>query len=266
MKCVSLCLMVAAAAMVAASARAAAPHPAMFAPAAAAKAKRMSPQQREERQFLKDASAGSRFEAEAAHMAMNKSSDPGLRAFAATLINHHTIAGNELLRMLHARGMAPPMLGNDQRKTLNRLAKLQGSKFDREFMQEVGLRHQQDDIAVYEKAGLAAREPALRAWIARNLPTLRYHLARAERIAPVDTKLAKSTSTPAAPVRQAAAASRSDLAQAAATKSMGASPAMAVFGDGQLGPNPFGIAPAGAKPAAIMQLGVTQMPTAFRNP
>ena len=44
--------------------------------------------------------------------------------------------------MLHGRGMAPPMLGNDQRKTLNRLVKRSGKKFDREYMEQVALKHQ----------------------------------------------------------------------------------------------------------------------------
>ena len=39
--------------------------------------------------------------------------------------------------MLRTRGMAPPMLSNEQRKALNRLAKVQGTKFDREWMEAV---------------------------------------------------------------------------------------------------------------------------------
>jgi predicted outer membrane protein len=197
---------------------------ALFAPAAAMSAKRMTAQQREEWRFLKDAAATSRFESEAAHLALARSSNPGVRSFAATLINHHASAGNELLHLLHGRGMALPMLANDQRKTLNRLAKLQGARFDREFMAEVGLRYQQDDIQYFERAQLVAGEPALRAWIGRNLPTLRYHLATAERLAPADLRFAKLTPA-AAPLSDAAAARASR-----ATRSMGAPEAPSATG------------------------------------
>jgi putative membrane protein len=166
-------------------------RPAMFAPAAAATAKRMTAEQREERRFLKDAAASSRFEAEASRMALGKSNDPGVRSFAATLINYHASAGNELLHMLHGRGMAAPMLANDQRKVLNRLAKLHGSRFNREFVREVGLKNLQGDVRAYEKASFAAGEPRLKGWIDRTLPTLRYHLTTAARIAPADIKLAR---------------------------------------------------------------------------
>jgi putative membrane protein len=197
-------------------------RPNMFAPAAAANAKRMSAQQREERQFLKEAAAASRFEAEASRMALGKSSDPAVRSFAATLINHHATVNIELLHMLQGRGMAAPMLGNSQRKVLNRLAKLHGAKFDREFLEEVALKHQQEDVQVYEKASLDAKEPRLKAWINRTLPTLRYHLATAERIAPADVRLAR---TAAGSASVASTGGRSISRSNAATRSMGSGPA-----------------------------------------
>jgi len=167
-------------------------NPAMFAAAAAANNKRMSAQQRDEWRFLKETAATGRFESEASRLALGKSSNPAVRSFAATLINHHTAAGNELLHMLHVRGMAAPMLANDQRKTLNRLARLQGAKFDREYMEEVGLKNQQDDVQSFERASHNTRDPQLKAWIDRTLPTLRYHLTLVERMVPPDTRLART--------------------------------------------------------------------------
>lgn len=157
--------------------------PAMFAPAAAANTRRMAPQQREEWRFLKDAAASGRFESEAARLALARSSNPGVRSFAATLIDHQASAAGELVNLLQGRGMAPPMLANDQRKTLNRLAKLHGAKFDREFIAQVALRRQQDDVLEFEKASMSMRDPQLKAWVDRTLPTLRYHLTTGERLA-----------------------------------------------------------------------------------
>ena len=230
----------------------------MFAAASAAKARRMSAQQRQERQFLKDATASSRFEADAARMALARSNDPGVRSLAATLINHHAAALNELLHMLHARGMAAPMLGNDQRKVLNRLAKLQGTRFDREFLEEVGLRYQLEDVDRFEKASLAAREPRLKAWIGRTLPTLRYHVTTAERIAPADVKLAKASAAAAT----MPAAKRGAARAIAATRTMGAAPAPSgamQFGGIQLGALQFG----GGELSGAGQLGLAR-PVAAR--
>ena len=206
-------------------------RPATFAPAAAANAKRMTAEQREERRFLKDAAASSRFEAEASRMALGKSNDPAVRSFAAMLINYHASASNELLHMLHGRGMAAPMLANDQRKVLNRLTKLHGSKFDREFLREVALKNQQEEVQAYEKASFVAREPRLKGWIDRTLPTLRYQLASAERIAPADVKLARGVA--GSPHSANQFVSRASMA----TQSMGAAPAA---GGMQFGGMPFG--------------------------
>jgi putative membrane protein len=216
-------------------------RPSMFAPAAAANARRLSVQQREEWRFLKEAAAASRLEAEASRLALARSSDPDVRSLAATLINHNAVVGNDLLHMLHGRGMAAPMMSNDQRKTLNRLAKLQGRKFDREYLEQVALRFQQDDVHLYERASQVASEPRLKAWIDKTLPTVRYHLATAERLAPPDVRMAKVKPTVNAsqvqPVRQAAAREAPAAAHpvvsraSVSTQSMGA------------GPSPLGTAP-----------------------
>lgn len=260
MRCVSVCVLAAAAAMLwAGTARAereagitgegsgftpwpapprpaaAQPRPVTFAPASAANARKMTAEQREERRFLKEAAAASRFESEASRMALAKSHNAGVRSFAATLINHHALASITLQHMLHGRGMAPPMLANDQRKTLNRLAKLGGAKFDREYMEEVGLKYQQEDLQAFEKAALTARDPALRGWIARTLPTLRYHLATAERIGAPDVKPAKpigprasiavpGSARPAAVRPKARAAPKAVSQPQIATQFMGAGP------------------------------------------
>jgi putative membrane protein len=166
-------------------------RPGMFAAASAAFARRLSPEQREEWRFLKDAAAATRFEHDASKLALAKSGDAHVRMLAAALSTHDAAALPALQQMLQSRNMAPPMLSNDQRKALNRLGKLQGTKFDREWMEFVGLRSQQDKLQSFEKAALAARDPQLRGWIERSLPALRYQMASAERIVNGGTKYAR---------------------------------------------------------------------------
>lgn len=163
----------------------------LFAAASAANARPMLPQQREERRFLKDAAATTRFQADAARMALAKSSAPSVRSLAATLLDQQDGSGGELVRLLHQRGMAPPMLANSQRKTLNRLTRLQGPRFDREFLAQVALKSQLDEVLEYEKAAATIADPDLKAWIERTLPAMRYRLATAERLAPPDLRSAR---------------------------------------------------------------------------
>lgn len=165
-------------------------HAGTFAAASAPFARRLAPEQRDEWRFLKDATAASQYGGEAARLALAKSGDPRVRSLAATLVNHHSSAQAALQHMLHTRRMARPMLSGEQRKSLNRLAKLQGAKFDREWLETVGLRSQQEELAAFERAAGAVRDPALRSWIGRTLPTMRYQLASAERVVTGGTKFA----------------------------------------------------------------------------
>ena len=182
----------------------------LFAAASAANAKPMPPQQREERRFLKDAAAATRFQADAARMALGKSGAEAVRSLAAALLDQQNAGGDELLRLLHQRGMAPPMLANEQRRTLNRLAKLQGRKFDREFLLQVALKSQQAEVLDYERAAAMATDPALKAWIERTLPALRDRLATAERVAGLEPRptrglASKPRTQPSASTRAVAA-------------------------------------------------------------
>jgi putative membrane protein len=163
----------------------------LFAAASAASSRPMAPQQREEWRFLKDAAAASRFQADAARMALARSNAPVVRSLAATLLDQQAANGGELVRLLHQRGMAPPMLANSQRKVLNRLTRLQGPRFDREFLAQVALKSQQGEVLEYEKAAATIADPDLKAWIEQALPSLRYRLATAERMAQPNLRSAR---------------------------------------------------------------------------
>lgn len=154
---------------------------AMFAASSAPLVKPLTPEQREEWRFLKVASAGGRFELDAARLALSRSNDAHVRALAATLVEQHTSAQLRLQQMLGERNMAPAMLSNEQRKALNRLSKLHGAKFDRSWIESVALRSQQERVAVYEKAAQSAGDPVLRGWAEEQLPVLREQLQAAQR-------------------------------------------------------------------------------------
>jgi predicted outer membrane protein len=125
-------------------------------------------------------------------MALAKSSAPAVRSLANDLLASQDPAAGELVRLLHQRAMAPPMLANEQRRTLNRLARLQGRRFDREFLLQVGLKSQQQEVERYQRAALTAADPVLRAWITRALPTVKDRLSEAERLAQDEPRAARS--------------------------------------------------------------------------
>lgn len=154
-----------------------------YAPDAARSAGRLSREQREERAFLRTVAATARYETEACKLALVRSQSAGVRAWAQEMLRHQGTESAELVHLLHARGMALPMLENDQRKQLSKLGKLSGTKFDREFMETVALR-QRAKVQYLEKAQLTAVDPVLKGWIERRVAPVREQAVSAERMGP----------------------------------------------------------------------------------
>lgn len=173
-----------AAAVLAAQPALGAPPAGIYAAAAAAEAKPLGAAQRLERRFLQITAANLRVRAEASHLALARSNNPAVKDLAHTLLSRQQTAQPELLRLLHARGMAMPIPGNEHGKVLRQLGKLNGAKFDRLYVDEVVLRSHQADIANYEKVAAQAEDRVLKTWIDRQLPTLRFEFAKAGKALP----------------------------------------------------------------------------------
>ena len=175
-------MVLACAALVAAPAPGTAATP--YAASAAAEAKPLGAAQRLERRFLQITAANMRFQAEASRLANARSNNPAVKDLANTLLTRQQTAQPELLRLMHVRGMALPLTTNEHGKVLKQLAKLNGAKFDRLYVDEVVLRSYQADIANYEKLAVQAEDPVLKGWVDRQLPTLRFHVAKAGKTLP----------------------------------------------------------------------------------
>lgn len=70
----------------------------------------------------------------------------------------------------------------DKRKEIDRLSK--GSNFDAEYMRNTGVKEHKTAVALFEKASKSAKDAELKSWAAGKLPTLREHLAQAQKIKP----------------------------------------------------------------------------------
>lgn len=158
-------------------------RPSFFAADAAKTAARLSPEAREERNFIRMAAATGRFEVQASRLALSKSGNARVRALAGSLLDQHHESQLELAHLLQGRDMAMPMLENADQKVLKRLGRYSGAKFDREYLEQVGLKSHYESIRNYEKASASLKDPAVKAWVDQKLPALRVNLLTAERAA-----------------------------------------------------------------------------------
>jgi putative membrane protein len=138
---------------------------------------------RADRKFIQEAAESGMFEVQAAQLASSKATDANVKSYASMLVDHHTSANNELVKMANSKKVELPAApARSMRNDIEKLGKRTGAEFDREFIREVGIKAHEKDIKNFQKASEKAKDPQLKAWIDKTLPTLREHLAQAQKL------------------------------------------------------------------------------------
>jgi len=135
-------------------------------------------------QFATLAAGNGLYEVEASRLAMSRSTRSDVRDYAQMLVNHHTMANDELASLVRGKGLpVPGTLPADKKIKLNALSTASGTGFDRLYLTTTGIEDHQADIALYERASREVSDPALRAFAGRTLPRLQMHLQAARTLA-----------------------------------------------------------------------------------
>ena len=138
---------------------------------------------RGDRKFIEEAANSGMFEVQVAQLAAAKATDPEVKSYASMLVDHHTAANNELVKIANARKVELPAAPKRAlRRDIEKLGKTQGAEFDREFVREVGIKAHEKDIRMFEKAREDVKDPELKAFVEKTLPVLRDHLAQAQKL------------------------------------------------------------------------------------
>ena len=87
-------------------------------------------------------------------LAASKATDAQVKSFASMLVDHHTAANNELVKLANAKGVElPPCPQRGLRNDIDKLGKRNGADFDAHFVREVGIEAHEKDIKMFEQAG-----------------------------------------------------------------------------------------------------------------
>jgi putative membrane protein len=138
---------------------------------------------RGDRKFIDDAVNSGMFEVQAAQLAASKATDANVKSFAGMLVDHHSAANNELVKIANARGVELPAAPKRSlRRDIEKLGMKKGEEFDRDFVRKVGIKAHEKDIKLFEKASKNVKDAELKAFVDKTLPTLREHLAAAQKL------------------------------------------------------------------------------------
>ncbi|MDB5945723.1 MAG: hypothetical protein JWQ33_749 [Ramlibacter sp.] len=139
---------------------------------------------RADRKFIEKAANDGMLEVEVAKLATSKASSQDVKSYASTLVDDHTKANSELAQLANSKGVELPAgPSHGGRRDIEKLGKLSGGSFDKTFVKKFGVDDHKKDVKDYEKESRNAKDPELKAWVDKTLPTLRAHLEAANRLA-----------------------------------------------------------------------------------
>lgn len=130
---------------------------------------------RSDHKFLEEAYMGSMAEVRLGKLAQQKASSSEVKDFGTRMVDDHTKAIEQLSQIAKDDGVQlPAQLDRKHQKTYDRLSKLSGGEFDREYMKEMASAHKKT-ISEYEKEAKSAKDQPLQQHAQQTLPTLREH-------------------------------------------------------------------------------------------
>jgi putative membrane protein len=132
--------------------------------------------------FLKQAIQGNLAEVELGKLAQEKSMNDGVRSFGDMLVKDHSASNEKATDVASALGVTAPTEPSKKQKMMyDRLSKLSGSAFDRQFARMMVDDHQKD-IKEFEKEAKSSNEQ-IAGFAKDTLPTLQKHLDTAKSLA-----------------------------------------------------------------------------------
>jgi putative membrane protein len=135
-----------------------------------------------DKHFMKKASAAGLAEVNLSNLALRRASNPAVREFAQRMVNDHMRANQHLLNLANKQQIAAAeRMDETHTKLRDKLAKLEGAEFDREYM-EAMVKDHEEAVKLFEKESKEGQDAALKAAAGELLPALKKHLEAARDI------------------------------------------------------------------------------------
>jgi len=115
-------------------------------------------------------------------MVESKTKDPSVRQFAQQMVKDHTTALNELTQLAQSKNITlPEGLPDDATALQSKLSSASGKALDKDYMDSMVDDHKKD-VSEFQDASQNAKDPDVKQWAAKTLPTLEAHLQKAEQV------------------------------------------------------------------------------------
>ena len=133
--------------------------------------------------FMVKAANGGMMEIELGKSAQQKARSKEVKDFAEMMVRDHTTAGNELKALARQKNVTlPDTVSGKHRDHIIDINKKSANDFDRAYMDQMVDGHQ-DMLDMYKDVAENCKDPEVKAWAAKILPTVQTHLDTAKAIA-----------------------------------------------------------------------------------
>jgi len=130
--------------------------------------------------FVIGAAKGGLAEVELGKLAQEKAASTEVKNFGKRMVDDHSKANDELQSLAKNKNITLPADLDPKDKALrDRLSKLSGAAFDRAYMNAMLSDHRKD-VSEFKRESAAGKDPDVKAFAAKTLPTLEEHLKLAQ--------------------------------------------------------------------------------------
>jgi putative membrane protein len=132
-----------------------------------------------DKKFVKQAAEGGMKEVSLGQLAKEKATNDQVKKFGQHMVEDHTKANQELMKIAKSKNIdLPAKTESKDTKGMDKLRDLSGAQFDRQYMQEMVKDHEKT-VKLFEQEAKEGKDPDLKAFAEKTLPTLREHLKMA---------------------------------------------------------------------------------------
>lgn len=125
--------------------------------------------------FMIEAAQGGMMEVKLGELASTKAQNAEVKAFGKKMVEDHTKANNDLKELAKKKNIQLPNdMSSDQKEMYEKLTKLSGAEFDKEYVSAMVDDHDEDLEAFQDQAD-DAEDAALKAFAAKYAPIIKSH-------------------------------------------------------------------------------------------
>lgn len=141
--------------------------------------------------FAMKAAQGGMAEVKMGQLAADKAGSPDVKAFGQQMVDDHTKANDQLKSIAKDEGMTLPGDVNQKQQAMyDRLSKLSGADFDKQYVKSMVMDHQ-EDVKDFQKEANSGKDEKIKSFASQTLPTLQQHL---DKIKSIQSKMGSGSS------------------------------------------------------------------------